>query len=80
MALVGPRPAIEYELDYYEPVHFERFDVPPGMTGLWQVSGRSAIGFTEMLNLDAEYARSATFATDVRILLQTPRAPIRNAA
>ncbi len=80
MALVGPRPAIEYELEHYEPVHFERFQVPPGITGLWQVSGRSALGFTEMLDLDAEYATHATLGTDLKILVRTPRAAIRNAA
>ncbi len=80
MALVGPRPAIEYELEHYEPVHFERFDVRPGITGLWQVSGRNALGFQEMLDLDAEYATHATLGTDLRILVRTPRAAIRNAA
>ena len=80
MALVGPRPALEYELDYYEPAHFDRFGVRPGITGLWQVSGRSRVAFTEMLDLDAEYARTATFATDVRILVRTPGAAIRDAA
>ncbi len=58
MSLVGPRPALEYELQYYKDAHYERFAVKPGMTGLWQVSGRNELGFTEMLDLDAEYARS----------------------
>lgn len=80
MALVGPRPAIEYELEHYEPVHFERFKVRPGITGLWQVSGRNALGFKDMLDLDAEYASGATLGTDLRILVRTPRAAIRNAA
>jgi lipopolysaccharide/colanic/teichoic acid biosynthesis glycosyltransferase len=80
MALVGPRPAIEYELEHYGLVHFERFSVRPGITGLWQVSGRSALGFKDMLDLDAEYATSATFWTDVRILARTPAAAFKNAA
>lgn len=80
MALVGPRPALDYELDFYEPAHFDRFGVRPGITGLWQVSGRSSVGFTQMLDLDTEYARTATFATDVRILVRTPWAAIRDAA
>lgn len=80
MALVGPRPAIEYELDHYEPAHFARFDVRPGITGLWQVSGRSRVGFREMLDLDAEYAGNASFTTDLKILARTPRAAVRDAA
>jgi lipopolysaccharide/colanic/teichoic acid biosynthesis glycosyltransferase len=80
MALVGPRPSIEYELEYYEPAHFARFAVRPGITGLWQVSGRNKTGFKEMLDLDAEYAANATFATDLRILARTPRAAVRDAA
>ena len=80
MALVGPRPAIEYELEHYEPSHFRRFNVRPGITGLWQVSGRSALGFKEMLDLDAEYATRATFGSDLRILARTPAAAVRNSA
>ena len=80
MWLVGPRPAIEYEIQHYEPAHFERFNVRPGITGLWQVSGRNALGFKDMLELDAEYAATATLGKDLRILARTPRAAIRNAA
>lgn len=80
MGLVGPRPAIDYEIQHYEPLHFERFNVRPGITGLWQVSGRSAIGFKEMLDLDAQYATTATLGADLRILARTPRAAVRNAA
>jgi len=72
MSLVGPRPAIEYELEHYDFAHYARFDVKPGLTGLWQVSGRSRLGFTEMLALDAEYARSTGLLTDAKILLRTP--------
>jgi lipopolysaccharide/colanic/teichoic acid biosynthesis glycosyltransferase len=80
MSLVGPRPALAYELEYYSPDHFERFTVRPGLTGLWQVSGRSRLGFREMLDLDAEYARTATLLGDLRILVRTPRAAIGRTA
>ena len=80
MSLVGPRPALEYELQYYRPEHFERFAVKPGMTGLWQVSGRNELGFTEMLDLDAEYASSSNLLTDLKILVKTPVAAISGAA
>jgi len=80
MSLVGPRPALKYELEHYKEHHFERFAVKPGMTGLWQVSGRNEIGFTEMLDLDAEYARSSNLLTDLKILAKTPMAAISKAA
>jgi lipopolysaccharide/colanic/teichoic acid biosynthesis glycosyltransferase len=80
MSLVGPRPALEYEIEHYEALHFDRFSVRPGLTGLWQVSGRNRLGFKEMLELDAEYARTATLFTDLRILARTPGAAIRHAA
>jgi lipopolysaccharide/colanic/teichoic acid biosynthesis glycosyltransferase len=80
MSLVGPRPALDYELQYYEQSHYARFAVKPGMTGLWQVSGRNTLGFTEMLDLDAEYARSSNFLTDLKILAKTPGAAISGAA
>ena len=80
MSLVGPRPALDYELQYYDESHYERFAVKPGMTGLWQVSGRNTLGFSEMLDLDAEYARSSTLLTDLKILAKTPRAAISSAA
>jgi lipopolysaccharide/colanic/teichoic acid biosynthesis glycosyltransferase len=80
MSIVGPRPALRYELEHYEPRHYERFAVKPGMTGLWQVSGRNRLGFREMLDLDAEYARESSFLLDTRILLKTPLAAVRGAA
>jgi lipopolysaccharide/colanic/teichoic acid biosynthesis glycosyltransferase len=80
MSLVGPRPALEYELQHYQEHHFERFAVKPGMTGLWQVSGRNTVGFTEMLDLDAEYARSSNLVTDLKILVKTPAAAVSGAA
>lgn len=80
MSLVGPRPAIEYELPAYRPEHFARFAVKPGLTGLWQVSGRSRLGFLEMLDLDVEYVRRPTLALDLRIVARTPRALIGGSA
>ena len=72
MSLVGPRPALGYELSLYRPEHFERFEVLPGMTGLWQVSGRSTLDFMAMLDLDVEYARRGGLRRDVGILVRTP--------
>jgi lipopolysaccharide/colanic/teichoic acid biosynthesis glycosyltransferase len=80
MSIVGPRPALEYELEYYEDEHFARFDVRPGLTGLWQVSGRSTIGFLGMLELDVEYARTSSLRRDAAILLRTPLALLRGHA
>ena len=80
MSLVGPRPALEYELEHYEDRHFERFAVRPGMTGLWQVSGRNRLGFNEMLDLDVEYARTTGPLLDLKILVKTPVAAVSGAA
>jgi lipopolysaccharide/colanic/teichoic acid biosynthesis glycosyltransferase len=71
MSLVGPRPCLDYELAKYPPHAFGRFAVKPGITGLWQVSGRSQLGFDEMIALDVEYAARPSFWADVRILLRT---------
>jgi lipopolysaccharide/colanic/teichoic acid biosynthesis glycosyltransferase len=80
MSLVGPRPAIDYELEHYEPEHYARFDVRPGLTGLWQVSGRSRLGFHEMLALDAAYARETGPLIDAQILVRTPLEIFRGCA
>ncbi|MDQ3609260.1 MAG: sugar transferase [Actinomycetota bacterium] len=80
MSLVGPRPALDYELEHYRPEHFERFEVRPGITGLWQVSGRNALGFHEMLELDTEYARRQGPLLDAAILARTPIALVRGRA
>jgi len=77
MSIVGPRPAVPYELDVYMPEHFERFRVRPGITGLWQVSGRNRLGFFEMLDLDVEYVRRQGFAYDIGLILRTPVAVAR---
>jgi lipopolysaccharide/colanic/teichoic acid biosynthesis glycosyltransferase len=78
MSLVGPRPPIPYELAAYQTWHRRRLlDVKPGITGLWQVMGRSRVKFDEMVRLDLRYATSWTPWLDLRILLMTPIAVIR---
>jgi len=77
MSLVGPRPAIPYEVDAYEIWHRRRvLEAKPGITGLWQVSGRSRVGFDEMVRLDVRYSIKRSFWLDAKILLLTPRAVI----
>jgi lipopolysaccharide/colanic/teichoic acid biosynthesis glycosyltransferase len=71
MSLVGPRPPIPEEVVQYEPWQFHRLDVRPGITCLWQISGRSRIGFQEWMRLDLEYIRSRSLALDVNILIRT---------
>jgi exopolysaccharide biosynthesis polyprenyl glycosylphosphotransferase len=77
MSLVGPRPAIPYELELYEPYHLERFAVPAGLTGLWQVEARARSTFREALDMDVAYARGWSLGLDLRLLLRTPLALIR---
>ena len=74
MSLVGPRPPIPYEVDQYSRWHSGRFDAVPGMTGLWQVSGKNRLTFKEMVRLDIRYTRNLSFIGDVKILLMTPLA------
>jgi lipopolysaccharide/colanic/teichoic acid biosynthesis glycosyltransferase len=77
MSLVGPRPPVPYELARYKGWHRRRvLDAKPGVTGLWQVTGRSRTTFDEMVRLDLRYARSHSLWTDLKILLATPRAVI----
>jgi lipopolysaccharide/colanic/teichoic acid biosynthesis glycosyltransferase len=72
MTLVGPRPAIPYEVAEYPGWYLQRFSVKPGLTGLWQVSGRSERTYEEMVRLDVEYAQSRTLMLDLSILAKTP--------
>ncbi len=77
MSLVGPRPPLPYEVAQYKPWHCRRVvEATPGITGLWQVSGRSRTTFDDMVRLDLRYARSCSLWTDLRILLATPRAVV----
>lgn len=75
MSLVGPRPPVPYEVDRYAVWHRRRLlAVKPGITGLWQITGRSTVTFDEMVRLDLKYARTWSLGLDLRILLRTPRA------
>jgi len=71
MSLVGPRPPIAEEVMQYEPWQLRRLDVVPGITCLWQISGRSRIGFQEWMRLDLEYIRHRSFWLDLKILIRT---------
>jgi lipopolysaccharide/colanic/teichoic acid biosynthesis glycosyltransferase len=77
MSLVGPRPEVPYALEGYEPWQHERFSVRPGLTGLWQVSGRGDLSPTEMLALDVEYARRRSLRLDLAIMARTIPAVLR---
>jgi lipopolysaccharide/colanic/teichoic acid biosynthesis glycosyltransferase len=77
MSLVGPRPALHYEVSLYEPQHLLRFLAPPGMTGLWQVSGRSRLSMRQALDLDVEYVQAQSMRLDLLILLRTAPAVFR---
>ena len=70
MSLVGPRPCLRYETEHFAPHHFERFLVPAGMTGLWQVTARAHSTFGEALDMDVAYARSWSLGLDLALLLQ----------
>jgi lipopolysaccharide/colanic/teichoic acid biosynthesis glycosyltransferase len=71
MALVGPRPVIPYETELYPQEYWRRFAVKPGMTGLWQVSGRNTCTYEEMVQLDLEYVNRRSLWFDLKILLKT---------
>lgn len=73
MSLVGPRPNLPGEVEQYKPWHRKRLQAPPGMTGLWQVSGRSDIAFDEMCLLDIYYIENWSLALDLSVLLRTIR-------
>lgn len=80
MSLVGPRPPLPYEITEYDIWHCRRLlEAKPGITGLWQVSGRCGLKFDEMVRLDLKYAREASLKLDLQILLRTPRAMITGA-
>jgi len=71
MSLVGPRPPIAYEIENYQPWHMERLKAVPGLTGLWQVSGRSSVSFEEMVRLDVRYINNWSPFLDLVIMLKT---------
>jgi exopolysaccharide biosynthesis polyprenyl glycosylphosphotransferase len=72
MSLVGPRPCLPWEPEHFAPHHFDRFLVPAGLTGLWQVKARAHATFGEALEMDAAYARGWSFGLDLRLLCLTP--------
>jgi lipopolysaccharide/colanic/teichoic acid biosynthesis glycosyltransferase len=78
MTLVGPRPCLEWEADMFPPQYQPRFNVPPGLTGLWQVSGRSTLGTLDMLKLDVAYVRTRSLKSDLGILARTMPALLRS--
>jgi lipopolysaccharide/colanic/teichoic acid biosynthesis glycosyltransferase len=71
MSLVGPRPSPTYEVDAYDEWHYRRLAALPGLTGLWQVSGRCELSFEEMIHMDIEYVSSQSLWLDLKVLVQT---------
>jgi lipopolysaccharide/colanic/teichoic acid biosynthesis glycosyltransferase len=71
MSLVGPRPALPSEVSLYSLYDRKRLKVQPGITGIWQVSGRSNISFDQQVKMDIDYIQSASLTTDVQLLLKT---------
>ena len=78
MSLVGPRPCIPYETEFFANHHFDRFLVPAGLTGLWQVEARAHSTFGEALDLDVLYVRGWSFGLDLRLLMRTPFLMLRS--
>jgi lipopolysaccharide/colanic/teichoic acid biosynthesis glycosyltransferase len=77
MSMVGPRPPVPYEVEAYDIWHRRRLlEAKPGITGLWQVSGRSRVKFDDMVRLDLQYARTCSPWTDMKILWRTPGAVV----
>ena len=74
MSLIGPRPSTAYEVEKYADWHRRRLDAVPGMTGLWQVSGKNRLTFNEMVRLDIRYIKMKSFWLDAFVLLKTPLA------
>ena len=77
MSIVGPRPQIPEEVANYEEWHYKRLAVSPGLTGLWQVNGRSELSFDEMVIYDIYYIENWSLGLDFRILLRTLPAVLR---
>jgi len=71
MSLVGPRPALVYEIEMYKEWHRERLEGIPGLTGLWQVAGRNQLSFDEMVQLDLQYLRNWSPSQDIKLILRT---------
>ena len=71
MSLVGPRPCLPYEYEHYQARHGRRFDTLPGLTGLWQVSGKNRTTFEQMINWDITYVETKSLTLDLMIMLKT---------
>ena len=71
MSIIGPRPMPTLEVSLYNDYHLQRLGITPGITGLWQVSGRKDLSFEEMVELDLEYIRNCSLFLDLSILLRT---------
>jgi lipopolysaccharide/colanic/teichoic acid biosynthesis glycosyltransferase len=71
MSMVGPRPCIGYESEKFKPQHRERFNAVPGLTGLWQVSGKNNTTFQQMIDFDIQYSRELSLSKDVAIIFRT---------
>jgi lipopolysaccharide/colanic/teichoic acid biosynthesis glycosyltransferase len=71
MSLIGPRPCVRYEYEKFSPQDRLRFNAVPGLTGLWQVSGKNGTSFQQMINLDVQYAQNLSLAGDLKILWRT---------
>jgi lipopolysaccharide/colanic/teichoic acid biosynthesis glycosyltransferase len=80
MSLVGPRPPIPYEVRDYQPWQRRRLDAVPGLTGLWQVSGKNRLTFDEMARLDIQYSRKKSIWMNIMIMLRTPRVILQEIA
>ena len=80
MSLIGPRPCTPYELRRYKPQQLERFEATPGITGLWQVSGKNATSFSEMIRFDIHYSRNASFGMDCKIIGLTAEVILKGVA
>ena len=74
MSLVGPRPALDYEVQLYAPWQLRRLETLPGLTGLWQITGRSSVNFESMMALDIDYIENQSIWLDLKILFKTPHA------
>jgi lipopolysaccharide/colanic/teichoic acid biosynthesis glycosyltransferase len=72
MSLVGPRPAIPYEVEMYKPWHLRRLEAQPGITGLQQITARCTADFDEQVKLDLEYIEKQSFLLDINIMFRTP--------
>jgi len=80
MSMVGPRPPLPYEVSLYRNWHLRRLDVMPGITGLWQVSGRNLLSFEEMVRLDLQYIENWSVWLELKILLKTVWVVLRGVA